>query len=160
MQQTWIQDLSKKRTSAWIPIEQHSFFRWLCSESKAGNQSLAWFWIWLDCNQSLQPLAKQLELQMKSKVKKPCKEGKRTSSTGWASIFCSKIFLSNLLLKTINSDSAESEFLPNINNLIKKICPYFQVLISHFLEVDHNCHCQCWWPAWWVYFTVELSYLQ
>ena len=64
----WINDISKRRESAQIPIEQHCQISWKLA--KALGLSLAWFWI--DCNQSLQPKQSKMKFNVESHVDTSC----------------------------------------------------------------------------------------
>ena len=88
-------------------------------------------WFWIDSKQSLQPN----RLQMKCDVWKLCSESLLvTSDYCWQDrlqflnwrFFEQFAFVNNHLLC----------YWPTIHNSISKICPKFQVLSSHFLEVD------------------------
>ena len=115
-------DLSEERASAQIRIEQHSDFRW--RRAKSWKRCQAWFWI--DRNQSLQPNPSQ----MKCDVWKPCSDQRwQDDSELRVSIwrfFEQFSFVNNRLLC----------YWPTIHNSISKICPTFQVISTHFFEVD------------------------
>ena len=119
-QQIYVDDLCEENASAQIRIEQHSDFRW--QSAKAWKRCLSWFWI--DHNQSLQPNWSQ----MKCNVWKPCSDQRWQDELRFSiwRFFEQSAFVNNHLLC----------YWPTIHNSISKICPKFQVLSSHFFEVD------------------------
>ena len=120
-QQISIDNLCKKRKSAQIQIEQHSYFRWPGAKL-AWKQCLAWFQI--DSNQSLQPN----QSQMKCNVWRPCSD-QHWQDELWFSIwrfFEQSAFVNNHPLC----------YWPTSHNLISKICPKFQLISSHLFKVD------------------------
>ena len=119
-QQVCIDDLSEERASAQIRIEQRSDFRW--RRAKAWKRCQAWFWI--DCNQSLQPNRSQ----MKCDVWKPCSDQRWQDELRFSiwRFFEQSAFVNIHLLC----------YWPTIHNSISKICPKFQVIISHFFKVN------------------------
>ena len=118
-QQVWMDNLSKKRASAQIQIEQHSDFRWQCA--KAWKPFQAWFWI--NQNQSLQPN----KTQMKCYVWRPCSDQRWQDLQFSIWRFFEQSSFVNIHLLC---------YWPTIHNLISKICPKFQVISSHFFNVD------------------------
>ena len=123
LQQNWSQmkcDLSEKRASAQIRIEQRSNFRW--QRANALKRCLAWFWI--NFNQSLEPNRSQTKFY----VWKPCCDQRwqdRLRFSIWRFFELSDLVNYHLLY-----------YLPTIHISISKICPKFQVISSHFFEVD------------------------
>ena len=119
-QQVCIDDLSEKRASAQIRIEQRSDFRW--RRAKAWKRCQAWFWI--DCNQSLQPNRSQ----MKCDVWKPCSDQRWQDELRFSIWrFFEQSSLVNIHLQC---------YWPAIHNSISKIFPKFEVISFHFFKVD------------------------
>ena len=118
-------DLSEERASAQIRIVQHSDLGW--RRAKAWKRCQAWFWI--DLSQGLQPNRSQ----MKRDVWKPC------SDQRW------QMELRFWILRFFElSDLVNNHLLcyrPTIHLAISKICPKFQVISSHFFEVDELLSC-------------------
>ena len=89
------------RTGAQIPVEQHCHFRLLCP--RAWKQSPAWLTflysslLWIDCK----AMQTEFAAKMVANEELNLKAMQRPTFTGQASIFSSKIFFSNLLLKII-----------------------------------------------------------
>ena len=119
-QQTLVVDLPEERESAQIRIEQHSNFRW--RRAKSWKRCQAWFWI--DFSQGLQPN----RLQMKRDVWKPC------SDQRWQMELRFWILWSFELSDLVNNHLLC--YRPTSHLAISKICPKFQVISSHFFEVN------------------------
>ena len=121
-----IDDLSEKRASAQILIEQHSYFIWLYA--KAWKQSL------LRVCYDSELIAKKFASEIEAKsVANELKAMYRLALTGQALIFNIQIFE-----QSATQNNHVVCYWPTIHNLMSKICPNFpsQVLSFHFSEVD------------------------
>ena len=113
-------NLSKKRASTQIPTEQHSYFRW--QQAKIGN------YVWYDSDSIAHQSLKSNWSQRKCYVWMP------RSDLSWQD----KLWFSSW--RFVEQSALVNNHLvcywPTIQNSVLKICPEFQVLSSHLLEVD------------------------